>query len=402
MTSQPSATTGDITSSDTTHQSGTAMTVSHTRRTTMNTPSLTTRALTLVGALSVAGLAAGCSGAISSGAPTSSGVCQPKDVTLVQSGRGLENEYYVAVDAGAKAFAKSKGIESQYQWIASDGDSAKQLSQIKSILAKGGKCVVLNVDANESSVVPAIVKEVEKSGAWLVTQWNRPDGVTPEASSAHWVAHMSVDGVPQGYETAKALFEKMGGKGNIVALQGILDNPPAKERFAGLQKALKENPGIKLLEDQTAGWDRTKAQNITQTFLTKYGEKINGVWTANDDMALGALEALKNSGRGNGTVPVSGVDGLKQAISLVKDPKSGYVVTTQSTAAEQGGFGLAIGYAAATRAFDPAKEPQAHRSFYLKPLAVITPANAASIGDPTDTSGLDFSDIWAKAGDPIK
>lgn len=358
--------------------------------------------LAIFGVTTAIGVVAGCGGAVSRGAGDETGSCKPEQVQLVQSGRGLENEYYVAVDAGAKAFAKSKGLQDNYQWIASEGDSAKQLSQIKSILAKSGKCTVLNVDANESSVVPAVVKEVERSGAWLVTQWNRPDGVSPETSSAHWVAHMSVDGVPQGYDTAKALFEKMGGKGNIVALQGILDNPPAKERFAGLQKALKEYPGITLLEDQTAGWDRTKAQNVTQTWLTKYGEKIDGVWTANDGMALGALEALKNAGLGGGKVPVSGVDGLAEATDLVKDPSSGYVVTTQSTGAQQGGFGLAIGFAAATGEIDPAKEPQGHRSFYLKPLKPITPQNAGSIPDPTDTSGLDFSDIWSQVGEPIK
>ncbi|HET7398246.1 MAG TPA: sugar ABC transporter substrate-binding protein [Intrasporangium sp.] len=360
---------------------------------------------TLVAVLGSASLAAACSGAVTSASgaanQTSKGTCKPSEVTLVQSGRGLENEYYVSVDAGAKAFAKSKGLEGRYQWIASDGDSSKQLSQIKSILAKGGKCVVLNVDPNESSVLPAIIKQVEQSGAWLVTQWNRPDGVKPETSSPHWVAHMSVDGVPQGYDTAKALFEKMGKKGNIVALQGILDNPPAKERFAGLQKALKEYPNVHLLEDQTAGWDRTKAQNITQTFLTKYGDKVNGIWAANDGMTLGALEALKNANKA-GKVPVSGIDGLTEAIAAVGNPATGYVATTQSTAVAQGAYGLAIGFAAATGEIDPASQPVNHRSFYLKPLPVITPDTVKSVKAPDDTSGLDLTNIWAQAGDPIK
>lgn len=364
--------------------------------TTHSTPS---RAL--VAATSLALLLTGC-GAVSSGsAGDQGGPCAPDDVTLVQSGRGLDNEYYVAVDAGAKAFAESVGLRSRYQWIASDGDSSKQLSQIKSILAKGGRCVVLNVDANESSIVPAIVKAAEQSGAWLVTQWNRPDGLTPEKSSAHWVAHMSVDGVPQGYDTAKALFEAMGGKGSIVALQGILDNPPAKERWAGLQKALEEYPDITLLDEQTAGWDRTKGQNVTQTFLTKYGDRIDGVWTANDSMALGALEAIKSAGK-LGKVPVSGIDGLAEAIENVQKPSLGYVATTQSTAAAQGAYGLAIGYAAATGKFDPAKEPAAHRSFYLKPLEPVTPDNAASVPSPTDTSSLSFDDPWAQAGEQLK
>ncbi|MCM3780775.1 sugar ABC transporter substrate-binding protein [Microbacterium hydrocarbonoxydans] len=365
--------------------------------------SRTRAAAIAAGAVAVMLGMSGCSGAISSGSGgTASGECAPEDVTLVQSGRGLENEYYVSVDAAAKAFAESKGLADNYQWIASDGDSSKQLGQIKSILAKGGECVVLNIDANESSLVPAIVKEAEKSGAWLVTQWNRPDGTSPESGdSAHWVAHMSIDGVPEGYETAKALFESMGGEGSVVALQGILDNPPAKERFAGLQQALEEYPGITLLEDQTAEWDRTKAQDITQTFLTKYPGEIGGVWAASDSMALGALEAIKNAGQG-GQIKVTGVDGLAEAVDLVKDPSSGYVATTQSRAAAQGAFGLAIGLAAATGEFDPEEEAAGHRSFYLKPVPIITAENAGDAPDPAAIDDFDLSDIWSEVGDPIK
>lgn len=356
------------------------------------------------GAVAVAVAMSSCSGAVTSGSAAQSGSasCDAKDVTLVQSGRGLDNEYYVSVDNAAKAFAQSKGLEANYQWIASDGDSSKQLSQIKSILAKSGKCTVLNVDANESSLVPAVVKAVQDAGAYVVTQWNRPDGTSPETSdSPNWVAHMSVDGVPQGYDTAKALFDAMGGTGNIVALQGILDNPPAKERFAGLQKALAEYPNIHLLEDQTANWDRTQGQNITQTFLTKYPGQINGVWTANDEEGLGALEAVKNAGLA-GQIKVTGIDGLSEAINLVKDPSSGYVATTQSTAAAQGAFGLAIGLAAATGEFDPTTEPVDHRSFNLKPLPDITAATAGNVPDPNSISGFDLTDIWSQAGTAIQ
>lgn len=343
----------------------------------------------------------GCAGGSSGGDLTAKGTCKPEDVTLVQSGRGLENEYYVSVDAGAKAFAAAKGLTDNYKWIASEGDSGKQLSQIKSLLANGGDCIVLNIDPNEAAIVPSMVKAVDNAGAWLVTQWNTPPGLLPSAKDAHWVAHMSVDGVPQGYDTAKALFEAMGGEGSIVALQGILDNAPAQERFKGLQKALAEYPKIKLLEDQTAGWDRTKGQDVTQSLLTKYGDQIGGVWTASDSMALGALSAIKGAGKA-GRIKVTGIDGLKEALGAVADPSSGYVATTQSTAVQQGAYGLNIGFAAATGQIDPANEPADHRAFYLKPLPVVTAANVATIGDPADTSTLNFSDVWAPVGQQVQ
>ncbi|NJC73434.1 sugar ABC transporter substrate-binding protein [Planosporangium thailandense] len=370
--------------------------------------SITARSARKVVALSAAAAvtllaAAGCNNKGSSSASGGSGkagACDPKQVHLVQSGRGFENPYYVAVDAGAKAFAKSVGLENNYTWIASEGDSSKQLTQIQSLLAKYGKCTVLNVDPNDNSILPAIVTAVQRQGAWLVTQWNKPDGTGPTKSSEHWVSHMSVDGNPQGYNTAKALFQAMGGQGNIVALQGILDNVPAKQRFDGLQKALKEFPNVHLLDNQTANWDQTQGQNVTQTFLTKYGDKINGVWAANDSMALGAVEALKAAGKA-GTVKVSGIDGLQQAIDDVKAGNVGYAATTQSTGAAQGGYGLAIGYAAATGKINPAKESAEHRAFYLKFQGIVSADNAATLPPPTDTSKLDFSDVWSCVESPI-
>lgn len=340
----------------------------------------------------------GCASAITTGAPEERGACEPDEIQLVTSGRGLENEYYAAVDAGSRAFAESKGLLDHYQWVSSDGDSAKQLSQIKSILAQSGPCTVINVDANESAIVPAIIREAEKVGAWVVTQWNKPEGASPLDFSSSWVAHMSVNGVPQGYQVAKELFESMGGEGKIVALQGILDNPPAQERFAGLEKAMEEYSDIELLEHQTAGWDRTTGQNLTQTWLTAYGDEIDGIWAAGDEMALGAREALVNSGRA-GEVPVTGVDGLEQAVSLVNTSDSGYVATSQPTGAQQGAYGLAIAYAAATGEIDPLELPSEKRQFYLTELPIVTHETAADVPPATFTADLELDDIWSVTGE---
>lgn len=332
-------------------------------------------------------------------AAAAAGACAPEDVFLVQSGRGLENEYYIAVDAGAQAFAQSVGLEDRYQWIASDGDSAKQQSQIEQLLAEHGACTVLNVDPNESAILPAILDAVNREGAWMTVQWNRPEGVTPLSSGKHFVAFMSEDGYVQGYETAKALFEAMGGSGNIIALQGMLDNTVAQTRFQGLQAALEEYPDITLLEDQTAKWDRTEGQNVTQALITKYGEDINGVWAANDSMGLGAAAALEAAGI---TAPITGIDGLAETLELIQagDGTSGMVATTIANAANQGGFGLAIAYAAATGQIDPDTEPAEHRSFYLK-TNIATKANVDSVPLPDDTSGMDFSNIWSVVGGVI-
>ena len=351
---------------------------------------------------SILSLCLGASSALTFAAPAAQAadLCAKDKVHLVQSGRGLENPYYAFVNTGANAFAKTVGLTSE--WISSEGDSQKQLAQITSIVNQYGNCAVINVDPNESAILPAILDAAKAKGAHVIVQWNRPKGLSPKSYGDTFVTFMSENGYNQGYGSAIALLKAMGGKGSIVALQGILDNVPAQTRFLGLKAALKLYPKVKLLADQTANWDQNQAQKLTQTFITKYGKQITGVWTANDSMGLGALAAL--TAKGMKSVPVVGTDGLTQTLKLIAagNGKSGFIATSVPGGAVQGGFGLAIGYAAATGAITVADLPPNHRAFYLK-TNLATKANIAATlalaNDPVPS--LNFSDIWSHVGDVI-
>ncbi len=262
--------------------------------------------------------------------------CSPDEVSLVYSGRTLSNPYYVAGDAGAQFFADSVGAP--YQFLASESDSAQQLSQIQAILAADGPCVALNVDPNETSIVPQILEAVEEANACMVTQWSRPDDLSP-LDSDNWAAHVTFDGVAGGEAIATALFEAMGGEGKIVALQGILDNSAAQTRFQGLMAALANFPNIELLDDQSAGWAIDEAQSTTEAWLAQFGDDIDGIWAANDGMGIGAVEALRAAGKA-GDVPVVGIDATPEGLAAVEAGE--FVVTISPDAPYQGGIGLAI------------------------------------------------------------
>jgi len=226
-----------------------------------------------------------------------------------------------------------------------------------------------------------------------MTQWNKPDDLHPWDYDPYWVAHMGVDGVPSGYYVASELFKAIGGEGQIVALQGLLANVPAIQRFDGLKQALAENPGIELLEDQTAEWDRTKAVAVTEAFLAKYPD-VKGIWAANDNMGLGALEALRTAGLAE-TIPVVGIDGTSEAINATISGE--FAATVNNDPMWQGGMGLSIPYSAKMGVFDPAAEPHEHREFFFEPVFVNT-ANAAQIkadyieGIPN----YDWDDLWGR------
>src|SRR5260370_26129273 len=113
-------------------------------------------------------------------------------------------------------------------------------------------------------------------------------------------------------------------------------------RFKGLQKALAESPGVQLLQWEGGDWDRTKGYNLTKTMLVARPD-IEGVWAANDEMAMGAIQALKEAGKA-GTIKVSGCDGIPEIYDAIR---AGYASSTvMQDAKYQAELGLAMALAA--------------------------------------------------------
>ena len=307
--------------------------------------------------------------------------------------RTLSNEYHAAWNRGGRIFAESIGQGPYNRALLCEGDSEKQLTLMKALIAEGGENVVFNIDPNQSPDAKPIADLCVENKVYFLTQWNKPDDLHPWDYNPYWVAHMGVDGVPSGYYVASELFKAMGGEGTIVALQGLLANVPAIQRFDGLNQALADNPGIELLEDQTAEWDRTKAVAVTEAFLAKYPD-LKGIWAANDNMGLGALEALRTAGM-SGTIPVVGIDGTSEAINACISGE--FAATVNNDPMWQGGMGLSIPYAAKMGEFDPAAEPNSHREFFFEPVFVNT-ANAQQIkADYIDgIPQYDWEDYWGR------
>src|SRR5271155_1338563 len=318
--------------------------------------------------------------------------------TLVNSIRSLSNPYHATWNQGGQAFAKSVGAD--YVTLVTEGDSEKGIADIRAILAKTGGNMVLNVDPNDSPDARPIVEACVKAGAFVTTQWNKPADLHPWDFNPNYVAHIAFDGVHYGEDTGNALIKAIGGSGGIVALGGILSNTPAIERKAGLEKALKANPNVKLLDFQVANWKSTEAFNIVSAWLTRFGGDIKGIWAANDDMAVGTLEALRAE-KLAGKVPVTGIDGIKTAIEAVRAGE--FAATVSWDPYWQGSMGLAIAYAAKTGKIDPAKEPKDHREFYGTGV-LVTKENADEFYQSHIASEpkIDFSDLWGRVTGQIR
>ncbi len=131
-------------------------------------------------------------------------------------------------------------------------------------------------------------------------------------------SYVGSNDVKAGYMEAKAVLDKIGCKGNVVIIEGPLGQSSQVERREGNLKALEECPDVKVLEMKTANWSRAEALSLMENWLTAYKGDINGVIGQNDEMALGAIEAIKAANLDIKDFAVAGVDGIKDAINAVK------------------------------------------------------------------------------------
>jgi inositol transport system substrate-binding protein len=184
-------------------------------------------------------------------------------------------------------------------------DTAKQTGQIENFLAQGmDAIVILPVD---TAATGPMTKAVTKAGKPLVYVNRQP------ANLPKGVVYSGSKSIEAGIMNMEELGKAMGGKGNLVILMGELSNEAAIGRTDGIKKIVKEKfPDIKVVREQTGNWKREQGKTIMENWLAS-GQQIDGVASNNDEMALGALQAIK-AAKKLGKIPVGGTDGSHDAL----------------------------------------------------------------------------------------
>src|SRR6516165_5417946 len=185
--------------------------------------------------------------------------------------------------------------------VDANNDSAKQTGQVENFLAQGMDAVViLPVDT-------AATGTLTRAGKPLVYVNCLPSNL-PKS-----VVYCGSNSIDAGIMNMEELGKAMGGKGNLVILMGELSNEAAIGRTDGIKKVVKEKfPDIKIVREQTGNWKRERGKTIMENWLAS-GQEINGVASNNDEMALGALQAIKAAGK-LGKIPVGGTDASNDAL----------------------------------------------------------------------------------------
>src|ERR1700726_725861 len=184
-------------------------------------------------------------------------------------------------------------------------DTAKQVGQVENFLAQGMDAVViLPVD---TAATGPMTKAVVKAGKPLVYVNRKPSNL-PKG-----VVYCGSKSIEAGTMNMEELGKAMGGKGNLAILMGALNHEAALGRTDGIKQVVKEKfPDIKVVREQTGNWKREQGKTIMENWLAS-GQEIDGVASNNDEMALGALQAIKAAGK-LGKIPVGGTDGSHDAL----------------------------------------------------------------------------------------
>ena len=212
-------------------------------------------------------------------------------------------------------------------------DPLKQSNQFDSAITEGYKAIIfIPVDIN-AGVDP--VRRAKEAGVTII------GSNTLVADTSLYDSYISSDDIEAGKILAQSVIDKMGGKGNVVVIEGMIGQSAQVQRGEGVAETLKANPDVKVLEMKTANWTRAEAMALTENWLTAHPGEVNGIIAHNDEMAIGALEAVKAAGLDPAKVPVAGVDGVTDALLAVK--RGEMMSTLQDADAQaQGAIDLAL------------------------------------------------------------
>ena len=257
--------------------------------------------------------------------------------------------------------ARKAGVSVQIE--DAGGDVGKQLSQIQNMIAQKVDAVIVNTV--DTDATPKMTRLLTEAGIALVYVNRKPVDFEKLPPG---MAVVASDETVSGKLQAEQVCKLLGGKGSILVLMGDLSNEAARSRTKAVEDVLagKECSGIKIADKREGKWDRTRGQDIATNWLSS-GLKFDAIVSNNDEMALGAINALKATKKWTPQTIVAGIDATPDALASMK--AGDLKVTVFQNAAGQG--------AGAIDAAIRLSGKQSVERFVNIPFELVTPGNMA-------------------------
>ena len=226
---------------------------------------------------------------------------------------GAESEWRTANSESIKSAAKEAGIELKF----SDAQQKQenQIKAIRSFIAQ--KVDVIAFSPVVESGWGTVLREAKAAKIPVILS----DRAVNEKDDSLWVSFMGSDFVEEGRRAGRWLVENMKGKTgdvNIVELQGTVGSAPAIDRKKGFEEIIKADPRFKIIRSQTGDFTRAKGKEVMEAFLKAEGKKINVLYAHNDDMAIGAIQAIEEAGmKPAKDITIISIDAVKGAFEAM-------------------------------------------------------------------------------------
>ncbi|WP_459995879.1 D-ribose ABC transporter substrate-binding protein [Marinitoga arctica] len=228
----------------------------------------------------------------------------------------LNNPFFVELRNGALQEAVNQGADIVV--VDAQDKPYKQLNDIEDLIQQKVDLIIVN--PTDSDAIVTAVEEANDAGIPVIT-------VDRAANGGKVILHIASDNVAGGAMAAKYIADLLNGKGNVVELVGIPGTSAARDRGKGFETELKNYPGLKLIAKQTANFNRAEGLSVMENLLQAYPD-IDAVFAQNDEMALGAIEAIKSEGK-LGKIVVVGFDAIPDAVNAVKKGEMAATVAQQ-------------------------------------------------------------------------
>lgn len=226
---------------------------------------------------------------------------------------GAESEWRTANSESIKSAAAEAGIELKF----SDAQQKQenQIKAIRSFIAQ--KVDVIAFSPVVESGWGTVLREAKAAKIPVILS----DRAVNEKDDSLWVSFMGSDFVEEGRKAGRWLVEAMKGKAgdvNIVELQGTVGSAPAIDRKKGFEEIIKADPRFKIIRSQTGDFTRAKGKEVMEAFLKAEGKKINVLYAHNDDMAIGAIQAIEEAGmKPAKDITIISIDAVKGAFEAM-------------------------------------------------------------------------------------
>lgn len=279
-------------------------------------------------------------------------------VTKVKIGVSIANfddTFLTYMMDGMKAYAGQNTDAIEIVFVDAKEDMAKQMDQVENFIVQQMDAIII-VPVDTSATDPMTAAAID-AGVKLVYV-NRKPANLPEGTY-----YVGSEEIVAGRLQMEFLSEALGGEGQIAILMGKLDNEGALLRTEGNEEIAGNFDGIEIVDKQTGLWQRNEGMMKTEDWLNRFGADLKAIAANNDDMALGAIQALKDAGRQD--ILVVGVDATPDGLAALE--AGDLAATVFQDASGQGGGAVEVAFGAVNGSVS--------EQLKMIPFKLVTPEN---------------------------